>query len=702
MNEIDPYSSRANGKPEEITILVVEDEEITALDIKTRLEKLGYHVPETVNSGEEAILLAEQLKPDLILMDIVLKGEMLGTTAAQQISTQYYIPIIFLTSFGDDATVKKAKIAGAYGYITKPFETRDLRIGIEMALFKHDLQIKLEMSELRFRNTFDHATVGMALLTLNEKFIQVNPAFSKMLGYTEKELLSLSLSDLVHKDDQGITPIPWPQLLNDEVNSFQLEKRYQNKSGQEVWALVSASLVRNTKNLPLYFIFQAQDITARKLAEKNLTYLSQHDMLTNLYNRSVFEETLQRKFIKLKKGNELLAILMIDLDNFKTINDTFGHHVGDQLLITIGKKLQESVREEDFVARLGGDEFVVIMSNVNDIKDITVLAKNLVNQFNKPFKIEDHYFHATISIGIAVTAAGGDNSQTLLKNADIALYAVKELGRNNYQFYSDKINNAFTLHTQLENELPTALAEKQLMLVYQPQYKLPTKEVAGMEVLLKWQHPLLGLISPNDFIPLAEKNGFIVQIGEWMLRTACKQYTEWKTKKIISPKLNFTINLSAVQLAKENFLNVLLAILQETKMSPKNLEIELTETAVMTSAMNLDPIFDQLQKIGIKISINDFGMGYSSLCRLKSLPISTLKIDKSFISNLGKNKDDEMIVKSIIALGNSLGLSVITEGVENEEQLNLLIQYHCAMVQGFYFEKQPLSAHEMSRFLENL
>lgn len=443
------------------------------------------------------------------------------------------------------------------------------------------------------------------------------------------------------------------------------------------------------------------NITARKEAENELVYLSNHDMLTNVYNRPAFETVLKKEIVKSHKENTSFAILLMDLDNFKTVNDTYGHHIGDQLLVTIAKQLQENVRKEDTVARLGGDEFIILLSSIRDLKEVDIFAQHLVKRFNKPFKLENHYFHVTISVGIAVAPLSEKDGTTLLKNADIALYNVKELGRNNYQFFSDKINYAFKQRADLETGLPAAIEKNEFFLVYQPQYKLPTKEVVGMEVLLRWQHPKLGLVMPDEFIPLAEKNGFIVPIGEWVLTHACRQYVEWQEKGFIPSDLKFAINLSPKQLVKEKFLESFQKILKETRMQAQNLELELTETAVMTNTIDFDLILEQLQNIGIRISIDDFGAGYSSLTRLKDLPISTLKIDKSFIKNISNNPDDAMIVRSIIVLGDSLGLNVIPEGVETEEQLNLLLKYNCQIAQGFYFGKHSLNAGEIDKLFKN-
>ncbi len=543
-----------------------------------------------------------------------------------------------------------------------------------------------------------------AYISIDEqsRIINWNPYASQVFGWTKEEALGQPLHELII-----------PQQYR-EAHKKGMAKFLATGEGPVLYKTIEIIAFHRTKGefpvelniFPIkinqIYTFHAfiRDITDRKQAEKEIRYLSNHDMLTNLYNRAEFERRLKSEIVNSRQDNTSVAVLMLDLDNFKTVNDTFGHHVGDQLLVIVAKQLQESVRKEDFVARLGGDEFVVIFPNIRDETDVKKLAQKLIKRFNKPFKLENHYFHATMSIGIAVSPHSGKDELTLVKNADIALYSVKESGRNNYQFFSDEINETFKYRSKLETELPAAIQRNQFFIVYQPQYKLPEKKIIGMEALLRWQHPEFGLISPNDFIPIAEKNGFIVLIGEWVLKNACQQYVNWKSQCIIPDNLKLAVNLSPKQLAKEQFTESFLAILKETNMPPQNLELELTETAVMTSAIDLDPILEELQNIGIRISIDDFGAGYSSLSRLKNLPVSSLKIDKSFINDLENDPDDAMIVKSIIALGNSLGLNVIPEGVETENQLKLLMDYHCQIVQGFYFGKEPLKADAMTSLLK--
>lgn len=448
-----------------------------------------------------------------------------------------------------------------------------------------------------------------------------------------------------------------------------------------------------------YIYIYGTNITQRKKTEEKIVYLSQHDMLTNLYNRPAFDEALKRTLTTAYQNQTSFAILLLDLDNFKTVNDTFGHYIGDQLLINVAKLLQHNVRKDDFVARLGGDEFIILATPISNVTDATAIAKKILNIFRKPFNLAGHYFHVSASIGISVYPSTGEDETTLIKNADIALYAVKECGRNDFKIFSKEISHDFKRRMLVETELAGAITHKQFFLVYQPQYKLPEKEIVGIETLLRWRHPQLGLILPGEFISIAEKNGLITPIGEWVLKQACWQYMNWRVAGIINNNLKLAINISPIQFTKAEFVDFLTHILDETEMPPQNLELEITEIAVMSNVVNLDEILAQLRKIGVNISIDNFGIGYSSLMRIKNLPVSTLKIDRNLIKNMATNPDDAMIVKSIIALGKSLDLNVIPEGVETKEQLDLLMSYQCQLVQGFYFYKQPMEVDEMQKLL---
>jgi len=442
------------------------------------------------------------------------------------------------------------------------------------------------------------------------------------------------------------------------------------------------------------------------LMGKKLTHQATHDILTNLPNRKEFQNVLTRDVNLAKRNKRSLAILFIDIDNFKNVNDSLGHQVGDDLLVNATQRLRNSFRKSDFLARveqetsvlarLGGDEFIFLLTDLKDPLDVGTCAKRIFNEFQKPFILNKQEFHIRLSAGIATYPEAGIDAATLIKNADIAMHRAKELGRNNFQFYTEAMGEAYNHRLTLENGLYYALTNNLFYLTYQPQYELSTKSLRGLEVLLRWNHPTLGIIPPSEFIPIAEKTGIIVPIGEWVLRNACEQYVKWQSESKITKEIKLSVNISPYQLIKGEFPKSLRKILNSTGISPSSLELEITETALMTELEGSEDVLNELKTIGVNLSIDDFGTGYSSLSRIKELPISVLKIDQSFIKNVVKNKNNSAIVKSIIALAKALDLMVIAEGAEEKDQVDFLTANNCPMVQGYYFSK-PMTAIEVEK-----
>jgi len=426
-----------------------------------------------------------------------------------------------------------------------------------------------------------------------------------------------------------------------------------------------------------------------------LQKLAHNDPLTHLPNRLQFELTLQREIASAKRYNQKLALLYIDLDDFKSINDQLGHDVGDLLLTEVSKRFLSSVRSDDFVARLGGDEFAVV-AKIKKSKDAGILSGKILDKLKKPCILNDNVVSISASIGIGCYPEAGNDYVTLCKNADIAMYKTKESGRNNYKIFDVTLQSSHRKRLEIENSINFALKRNEFYLVYQPIYKLMTNKARGMEALIRWNHPEYGLISPDDFIPIAEEKGTIIPIGEWVLRTACQQYMEWR--KNIKFDLNLLINISVRQLKEKSFLKSVIQILKETKMPCEKLEFEITETAVMSNQYECLEVLQSIKDLGIKIAIDDFGTGYSSLNRLKTLPISSLKIDKSFIKDIGEKDNNDLIIKSIISLAKELHLDTIAEGVETKEQKKFLLDHSCLNAQGYFFN-YPLSIDDMHNFL---
>ncbi|TAK75378.1 MAG: EAL domain-containing protein, partial [Gammaproteobacteria bacterium] len=428
---------------------------------------------------------------------------------------------------------------------------------------------------------------------------------------------------------------------------------------------------------------------------EELKYQANHDLLTGLPNRVLLLESIRETIEYSNKNNKLFGILFFDLDRFKLINDSLSHEAGDEVLRIISKRLQAVLREEDLLARLGGDEFVVLIKDVKD-KDIFIsLASNLLSIFEKPIKIQNHEIKLTSSVGISIYPKDGKNVDILLRNADTAMYRAKELGANQFQFYTEELNARNIERLEKEAELRRALANEEFFLCYQPQYDLKTETLVSVEALIRWQHPTKGVVSPIDFVPLAEDTGLIVPIGEWVLRTACRQVKAWQDMGLMP--IRVAVNVTTKQFKLYNLVQIVRTILEETQLESKYLELELTENIIINNADIVKTIYD-LKEMGIQIVLDDFGTGYSSLNYLRELPIDRLKIDQSYVQNIESNRGDDVIIQAIIAMAQSLNLEVLAEGVESESQLEFLKKSKCGEVQGFYFSK-PIPAKTCERLL---
>lgn len=440
----------------------------------------------------------------------------------------------------------------------------------------------------------------------------------------------------------------------------------------------------------------ARMVESLKAANDELQRLALHDPLTKLPNRVLLEDRLNQALVHSQRHNTVFAILFVDLDRFKTVNDSLGHFIGDALLRAVAARLQNLVRAEDTVSRLGGDEFVVLLQEIASVADAVATADKILEGLGLVFRVHAHELFITPSIGISVFPAHGQNAQTLLTSADAAMYSAKKLGRNNAQIFAPEMNTSFPERLKLENDLRQALKRREFELHYQPKVDIQLGRIVGMEALLRWKHPDRGLVSPIDFIPLAEETGLIVPIGGWVLEEACNQNKAWQNMGL--GKLSVAVNISAVQFRQKDLLETIAFALTKSGLAPEYLEIEITESTVMHNASEAIVTLERLRKSGVMISIDDFGTGYSSLSYLKSFPISTLKIDRSFIREISEDTSDAAIVRAIIGLAHNLRLRVVAEGVETRQQLDFLRSLESDEYQGYYFSR-PIPASEFERFL---
>jgi diguanylate cyclase (GGDEF)-like protein/PAS domain S-box-containing protein len=440
-------------------------------------------------------------------------------------------------------------------------------------------------------------------------------------------------------------------------------------------------------------IWYFRDITSRKVAEERVRYLAYYDALTELPNRTLLQDRLAKALASARRRKDKVAFLFLDLDRFKDINDSLGHAVGDLLLQEVAVRLKTWAREQDTVSRVGGDEFLIVLTGVREVGDAAVAAERLMDAMTAEFVVQGHSLGVSCSLGISIFPEHGADGETLIKNADAAMYSAKDIGRNNFQFFTADMNAQAVERLALENGLRLALEKKELFLVYQPQMNITNGRITGLEALLRWQHPELGLVPPDRFIRIAENSGLIVPIGEWVLRTACSQARKWQDEGI--PAVSLAVNVSAVQFRQEGFCQLIRKVLGETGLAPQHLELELTESLLLANADVTFSVLQELTDLGVTLAIDDFGIGYSSFTYLRQFRVSKLKIDRSFITNVAANPDDAAITAAIISMAKSLHLKVIAEGVEDEAQMSFLRAHQCDEIQGYYFSK-PLAVDKVA------
>ncbi|MBI1921775.1 MAG: EAL domain-containing protein [Geobacter sp.] len=544
---------------------------------------------------------------------------------------------------------------------------------------------RLMQSEARFRSLLESAPDGMLIVNAGQEIIMVNGQFEKLFGYDRSEVLGKPVGILVpprfvqHGEYMtGYFDSPGIRLMRGEKDLYGLRK-----DGSEFPAEISLNPLETPEGTVVSAAIR--DVTERKRFEGELQYLAGHDGLTGLPNRNLLTDRLRQVLLKARRHRGGVAVLFVDLDNFKFINDSLGHDMGDLLLKAVARRLTECVRSDDTVARLGGDEFVIVLSDFEDSEVAVIVARKIQFFMNRPIRIGSHDLEISCSIGISVYPRDGQDADALLKNADVAMYRAKEQGRNNFQFFTNELNEKAVARMTMEKHLRRALERDEFLLHYQPQVDLATGRIIGMEALLRWQSPEMGLIPPGRFIPLAEETGLIVPIGEWVLKSACLQNKAWQDAGF--PPLVVAVNLSTRQFRKEGLDEMVALTLEETGLEPRWLELEIVESMLMHDEEGAEATLSKLKEHGIRLTVDDFGTGYSSLGRLKRFPFDKLKIDQSFVRDITINPDSAAIAAAIIALGHRLNLRVIAEGIETEGQLSYLRSHGCDEMQGFHFSR---------------
>lgn len=559
---------------------------------------------------------------------------------------------------------------------------------------RKQMEEALRASEECYRRIIETTSEGVWIIDAENQTVFANQRMAQMLGYSVDEMLGMSLLSFVSEEWKSLAVAAMSYIqpgLSRSRESFDFQLRC--KDGSTLWALVSANPIFDRTGQYTGALGMFADITQRKIAEEKIHYQAMYDLLTDLPNRTLFNEELSRLIEA--ESEKTLAVLFLDLDRFKTINDTLGHAVGDRFLQAVAQRLSHCLHN-GMVARWGGDEFTLILPQVSNTEAVAI-AEVILDALKPAFNLEGHQLHISASIGIALYPCDGEDADTLVRNADAALYRAKQKGRNNYQFYTAAMNSQASELLLLENDLHRALKNQEFEVYYQPQINIKTQEVTGMEALVRWQHPQFGLISPAKFIPLAEETGLIIPLDQWVLQTACAQNKAWQAAGL--PPLRMSVNLSARQFQQSALLDIVAEVLQKTGLAAEYLELEITETIAMQDVELSTHILDNLHKMGVHLSMDDFGTGYSSLGYLKQFPLNTLKIDKSFIDDVA-SVQTASIIEAIMTLAKGFGLRIIAEGVETQEQKDCLQGFNCEEIQGYFFSP-PMPTQKATKFLFN-
>lgn len=699
------------------TVLLVDDDLGSLIMGEEVLDEAGLRVL-TAENGLEAIEICKEHKPDIIIMDVVMP-KMNGYDACLSIRQSdwgEYIPILMVTGLEDIESINQAYEVGATDFLTKPVNFFVLPHRV-----KYMLRSKKTADELRSsQELLDHAQriaqLGHWEWTRDTDKTVWSHACRYVLPVEKipENSSHADLVDLVHEEDREALLESFSTAV-EEVKHFNVEFRIRHSSGELKVVRQQAEPQCDTNGRCVSMLGTIQDVTERHNTQQQIHSLAYYDHVTGLPNRALLHDRLDTVLKRSKRTDTMFAVLFLDLDRFKLVNDTLGHDAGDDLLSQVSTRLSQTLRESDLIvriqnepelhdnhtiARLGGDEFVVLIPQISKGEDAARCAKRIAHRIAESYEIMGSVVNISTTIGISIYPNDGSDGETLLKNADIAMYHAKKKGRNGFQFYSDEIHQNAQIRFALEQDLRKAIEEEQFRLVYQPKLRSLDGAIVGVEALIRWEHPEQGPISPEEFITLAEETELIIPLGEWIMETACTQLKTWHEMGFVD--LHMAVNCSSIQLMRADIPGLLTSVLHRTGLEPHFLEIELTESLLLDDTERGIEILEDLRSTGIMTSIDDFGTGFSSMSYLKRLPIHKLKIDQSFVREIGDNKSDSAIVSAILTLAKNLQLGVVAEGVETQEQLDFLVENQCDEIQG-YLLSRPLEADDfVPWYLEDL
>ncbi|MCM2131909.1 two-component system response regulator [Larsenimonas rhizosphaerae] len=807
-------------------LLIVEDEAIVAHDLAEQLGEMGYDICGVADNGPQALEMARTHRPNLVLMDVVIKGPMDGIKTAAMMHQEHDAAIVFLTAYSDSDTVRRATDTAPYGFLTKPYQINEIKAALEIAAYKFAMERELKESEqwfssmlrcvtdaiiatdrtgavrfinsraealfgrsldqladtsvsslltfstsngearsieladilddhgcahiefnqqlildaprtcltvdyavapirstldgldgllislrdvserlnveqtLRsseesFRTAFDFAPTGMALVGMDGRFLQGNHAICRLLGHSASTLVNQLQRDVSLPEDMAEEERQLLNLFIEGITSVQFEKRYINHAGQPVWTLVSVSLLRKS-DIPVCYLYQVHDLSLRKEYELHLARQANSDSLTGLPNRSALMTELNRLIVGSRRRQSKFALLFIDIDHFKQVNDTWGHDAGDQFISEVGRHLSSLVRASDFVARLGGDEFIILLSELTDASQIKPVVRKLLNHFAQPLTVGKLSIPCSISIGISMYPDDSEEPARLMQYADNALYQVKAEGRGSSQFYARELTDHLRQRLSLDDELERAVAQEEFELFYQPIVPLEARLPIKAEALIRWRHPVRGLVGAHEFINHLEDSGLIVDLGRWIIKEACRQAATWPMTNNLAPGV--CINVSARQFRFDDLAKTVTEALDETGLTPERLCIEITEKLLMIDSERTLCTINELKALGVEIAIDDFGIGYSSLSYIRRFKPDKLKIDREFVMGISNSEFDERLLSAIIAMGDQLRIAIVAEGVETLEQRDYLKGQHCGYIQGFFYAK-PMEESSFRQWL---
>ncbi len=704
----DPQDDQRQGEvPEtaeqsDTTVLVVDDEPRMRDSVRDLLDAYGYACL-MAGSGREALERLESQPVDLLLLDLNMPG-MDGYQVMRQVRQRH--PDVDIVVVSGETTFESATEVlrlGAQDFLRKPYAPDTLARVIGAVVQKrrlerniHEVNRRLEASEQRYRFIVNNSPDIIYMLDDQGRFSFINERVTALLGYAAEEVIGMHYSELVHEEDLEKARFAFAERRTGSRASQNVEFRLLCKGGSQPYRYFeSRSITIELSAMGMYregpmstasgeFVGTygvARDISERKRAEEIINYQLYHDLLTKLPNRALFQDRLSLAISQARRNGTRLAVMFLDMDRFKVVNDSLGHLAGDQLLQTVAARLDACLRESDTLARVGGDEFNLLVPDIDGPEDVAQVARKIMERLKEPVVLEGFEVFVSFSIGIALFPDDGQSMETLIKHADMAMYHIKGRGKNGYEFFSDHMKTHYHRQLSLENGIRRALEEEQFELYFQPQIDVCNKRVCGMEALIRWNHPERGLVMPGDFIPLSEETGLIINIGGWVLEQACRELGAWN-RAGLGPAV-LAVNISAAQLEQPDFEHQVVDAMRRHGVGRGQLELEITEHVLMQDMDQAATKFQNLASHGVRVAVDDFGIGYSSLSYLKSLPLNTLKVDRSFISDIRSRRDKNSIITAIFAMARELELEVVAEGVESQGQVDYLKKLRCPKAQGY-------------------